>query len=86
MGKSKKAADRRGDPLVVQWCGRCKHANKAFYVPHHGLSVHCCHPDESVSGEPGWATLRRYEESNDKCGSWEPREMHNADGGSERRR
>ena len=65
-------------PLVVNWCGRCEHATKAFFVPHYGLCVHCCHTNESVSGAAGWASLRRYKESNGNCGSWEPREMHNA--------
>lgn len=78
MGNSKKAVERRVEPLVVQWCGRCKHANKAFYVPHIGLCVHCYHPDESVSGEPGWASLRDYKETRSACGSWGPRAMHNS--------
>ena len=66
--------------IVVRWCGRCKHANRAFYVPYHGLCVHCCHTDESISGEPGWGTLRTYKETRCDCSSWEQRQMHNPTG------
>lgn len=45
-------------------CGKCVHSHPsvAFFVPHHGLCVHCDHPDEEVRGDYGWGTLRRYKE------------------------
>lgn len=45
-------------------CGRCNHAGVAFFAPHHGLCVHCNHPDNNVRGEDGWGTLRNYKERN----------------------
>jgi hypothetical protein len=45
---------------MVRKCGKCKHAGPHFRIANLGTHMHCCHPDKSVSGEPGWDTLREW--------------------------
>lgn len=72
-------ADRKTREGERKWCGRCRHACKAFYVPHVGLCVHCFHEDLVVSGEPGWDSLREYKQVRGSCGLWEARFERNKD-------
>ena len=45
---------------MVRKCGKCKHAGPCFRIANLGTHMHCCHPEKSVSGEPGWDTLREW--------------------------
>ena len=75
-----KAAARRGGGEVkkpLRKCGNCKHGGIHFKLPHLGTHLHCEHPHEAISGEPGWGTLRGWY---DKCDHWQPRQPRGGEG------
>jgi hypothetical protein len=52
-----------------QCCWYCKYGDDHFRLQKNQGHCHCLHPDIEVSGEPGWATLRRWW---DTCGHFKP--------------
>ena len=52
--------------IIAPLCQDCKHSGDLFIVNGY-IHMHCQHPDEKISGEPGWGSLRHCADPDHPC-------------------